>query len=291
MNLQEEKIDSGRRRKHLRGLTVIGCVLAAVLILFAGYRSFRRFFSGLSRDFMSPFLNSVVRTEDKAAAASLMLSSKIRLARQLAATSRENARLAAENNTLKSLERENRALRAFLGLPRKNGYQPVFAEVLARAVSTWREGFVINRGENDGIAPGDLVVAMDDRGRFAAAGRIKEVSKRTSTVMTLFSEECHFSVILASSRHAGGLEYDPYSRVQKVKYLPADGTYAEGEQVVTSGISSYTPPGLPVGRVVKSANGNIATIRDQMFAEVEVRPILNPDTIQFVAVYTKRSVQ
>ena len=36
MNLQEEKIDSGRRRKHLRGLTVIGCVLAAVLILFAG---------------------------------------------------------------------------------------------------------------------------------------------------------------------------------------------------------------------------------------------------------------
>lgn len=140
MNLQEEKIDSGRRRKHLRGLTVIGCVLAAVLILFAGYRSFRRFFSGLSRDFMSPFLNSVVRTEDKAAAASLMLSSKIRLARQLAATSRENARLAAENNTLKSLERENRALRAFLGLPRKNGYQPVFAEVLARAVSTWREG-------------------------------------------------------------------------------------------------------------------------------------------------------
>ncbi len=240
---------------------------------------------------MSPFLNSVVRTEDKAAAASLMLSSKIRLARQLAATSRENARLAAENNTLKSLERENRALRAFLGLPRKNGYQPVFAEVLARAVSTWREGFVINRGENDGIAPGDLVVAMDDRGRFAAAGRIKEVSKRTSTVMTLFSEECHFSVILAASRHAGGLEYDPYSRVLKVKYLPADGTYAEGEQVVTSGISSYTPPGLPVGRVVKSANGNIATIRDQMFAEVEVRPILNPDTIQFVAVYTKRSVQ
>ena len=34
-----------------------------LIILFAGYRSFRRFFSGLSRDFMSPFLNSVVQTE------------------------------------------------------------------------------------------------------------------------------------------------------------------------------------------------------------------------------------
>ena len=291
MTPREEKMDPGKRRKHLRGLTLIGSVLAVILILFSGYRTFRRFFSGLSRDFMSPFLNCAVRTEDKAAAASLMLNSKLRLARQLAAVSRENARLAAENNSLKNLERENGALRALLNLPRKEGYQPVFAEVLARAVPTWRETFVINRGENDGITPGDLVVAMDDNGRFAAAGRIKEVSKRTATVITLFSEECHFSVILATSRQVGGMEFDPYARTLKVKYLPADGTYAEGELAATSGISSHTPHGLPIGRVVKAANGNIATIRDQMFAEVEVKPFLSMETVQFVAVYTKRSVE
>ena len=87
----------------------------------------------------------------------------------------------------------------------------------------------------------------------------------------------------------GGLEFDPYTRVPEVKYLPADGTYAEGELVATSGLSSHTPHGLPIGQVVKSANGNIATIRNQMFAEVEVKPFLKLDTVKYVAVYTKRS--
>lgn len=289
--MPDEIPDSRKRQKHLHGLYIIVCVLAVTVILFAGYRTFRRFFSGFTRDFMSPFLNSVVRTEDKTAATALMLNSKVKLARQLAASSRENARLTAENSMLKTLERENADLRALLKLPRKVNYQPVFAEVVARAVPTWRETFVINRGEDDGISPGDLVVAADESGRLAAAGRIKEVSKRTSSVITLFSEECHFSVILASSRHVGGMEFEPYVRVPKVKYLPADGTYAEGELVATSGISSHTPHGLPIGRVVKSANGNVATIRDQMFAEVEVRPFLKMDAVKYVAVYTKRSVR
>ena len=285
-----DELSAGRKRqKNLRGLYVIGCILAVLVILFAGYRSFRRFFSGFSRDFMSPFLNIAVQTEDKTAAAALMLNSKLKLARQLAATTRENARLTAENSTLKMLERENSDLRSLLKLPQKPNYLPVFAEVLTRAVPTWRETFVINRGENDGISPGDLVVAADEHGKLAAAGRIKDVSKRTATVVTLFSDECRFSVILVSSRHVGGLEFDPYTRVPEVKYLPADGTYAEGELVATSGLSSHTPHGLPIGQVVKSANGNIATIRNQMFAEVEVKPFLKLDTVKYVAVYTKRS--
>ena len=166
-----DELSAGRKRqKNLRGLYVIGCILAVLVILFAGYRSFRRFFSGFSRDFMSPFLNIAVQTEDKTAAAALMLNSKLKLARQLAATTRENARLTAENSTLKMLERENSDLRSLLKLPQKPNYLPVFAEVLTRAVPTWRETFVINRGENDGISPGDLVVAADEHGKLAAAG-------------------------------------------------------------------------------------------------------------------------
>ena len=69
-----------RQKKYVRGLCVIGGILAVLIIVFAGYRSFRRFFSGFSRDFMRPYLNSVVRTEDKTAAAALMLKSKTELA-------------------------------------------------------------------------------------------------------------------------------------------------------------------------------------------------------------------
>lgn len=277
--------------RNLHGAYIIGIVLAAVIIILAGYRSFCRIFSGISRDFMNPFLSSVVKTEDKAATAGLMFNSKLTLARQLAAASREKANLDAENTMLRTLSEENRKLRALLSLPRKTGYKPVFAEVLTRAVPTWRERFVINRGANDGIAPGDLVVAPDGNGRLSVVGRVKDVSKHTATVITLYSDECHLSVMLTASRLCGGLEFGISSRHPIIKYLPADGTYAEGEMAATSGISSHTPHGLPVGKVIRDASGHVATIRDQMFAEVEIKPFIEMDTVKFLAVYTRKIPQ
>ena len=60
---------------------------------------------------------------------------------------------------------------------------------------------------------------------------------------------------------------------------------------MTSGVTANTPHGLPVGTVTKSANGNIATIRNQMYAEVEVKPLLTMDVVKYVAVYTKRGAK
>ena len=194
--------EAERNSKHLssvrRGAVILGISVLAVLIAFAGYRTFRRIASAKSRDFMTPFLNSVVPKEDKAAVEGLMLNSKLSLARRLATVTREKNGLAAENAMLKSLEAENRQLRAMAGTPRKMNYTPVFAEVMTRAIPTWRERFVINRGEKSGIAPGDIVVAADPSGGIAVAGRVKEVSLHTAVVISLYSKECRISAMLAS---------------------------------------------------------------------------------------------
>ena len=288
----DDPLNEKRRfARNLHGAYIIGVVVISVIVVLAGYRSFRRIFSGFSRDFMSPFFSCAIKAEDKAAAAGLMLKSRRDLARQLAAASRERNRLETENALLRGQAEENRKLRALLSIPAKTGYEPVFAEILTRSVAAWRERFVINRGEKDGIAPGDLVVAPDRSGRPAVVGRIKEVSRRTATVITLYSDECHLSVILASSRLCGGLEFGSYSRRPVIKYLPADGTYAEGEIVATSGISSHTPHGLLIGTVIRNASGHVAAIRDQMFAEVEVRPFIEMDAVKFLAVYTRKVPQ
>ncbi len=288
----DDPLNEKRRfARNLHGASIIGAVVICVIVVLAGYRSFRRIFSGFSRDFMSPFFSCAVKAEDKTAAVGLMFNSKRDLARQLAATSREKSRLETENALLKGLSEENRKLRALLSIPRKTGYEPVFAEILTRSVATWRERFVINRGEKDGIAPGDLVVAPDRRGRPVVVGRIKNVSRHTATVITLYSDECHLSVILATSRLCGGLEFGTYSRRPLIKYLPADGTYAEGETVATSGISSHTPHGLLIGTVIRNASGHVATIRDQMFAEVEMKPFIEMDAVKFLAVYTRKIPQ
>ncbi len=291
MMLDDPLNEKRKLARTMHGAYLIGIVLVSIVVILAGYRSFRRIFSGFSRDFMSPFFACAVKAEDQAAAAGLMLNSKRTLADRLAATAREKNRLETENALLRDLSEENRKLRALLSIPRKTGYEPVFAEILTRAVASWRERFIINRGEKDGIAPGDLVVAPDQTGRAAVVGRIKEVSRHTATVITLYSDECHLSVILAASRLCGGLELASYSRRPMIKYLPADGTYAEGELVATSGISSHTPHGLPVGTVIRNASGHVATIRDQMFAEVEMKPFIEMDAVKFLAVYTRKIPQ
>ena len=291
--MQDDPLKEKRKKfaKNLHGAYVIGVVVISAVVVLAGYRSFRRIFAGFSRDFMSPFFSCAVKAEDRVEAAGLMFHSKRELARQLAAATRERARLATENALLNEVAEENGRLRALLSLPGRTGYEPVFAEVLTRSVATWRERFVINRGEEDGIAPGDLVVAPDRTGRPVVAGRIKEVSKHTATVITLYSDECHLSVMLTTSRLCGALELGVYSRRPIIQYLPADGTYAEGETVATSGISSHTPHGILIGSVVRNAAGHVATIRDQMFAEVEVKPFLEMDSVQFLAVYIRKVPQ
>lgn len=280
---QENRNSSAVRR----GMMILGAIAVAALTVFAGYRTFRRIASSQMRDFMFPFLNSAVPNEEESVVKSLMTNSKLTLARRLAAVTRKKNELAAKNAMLSLLERENLQLRALSGVSRKMNFVPVFAEVMTRSVATWRERFVINRGKNSGIAPGDIVLAADPSGELAVAGRITEVSRHTSVAVTLLSSECRLSVMLASSRLCGGMEYDPVRRGPAVRYLPAGGLYAEKELVVTTGISSYTPPGLRIGEVVKDPSGNVAVIRDQMFAEVGIRPFVEIDSIRFVAVYTR----
>ena len=270
-----------------RGMLILGAILIAVLTVFAGYRIFRRIASSKMRDFMYPFLNTAIPKEEKNVVQSLMMNSKIDLARRLAAVTRERNELAAQNAMLRSREQENLQLRSLAGVTRKKNFVPVFAEVLTRSIPTWRERFVINRGEKDGIAPGDIVLAADPSGGLAVTGRIKEVSLHTSVVVTLFSGECRLSVMLASGL-CGGMEYDPEHRGLIIRYLPADSTYAEKEAVVTTGISSYTPPRLRIGEVKADPSGNVAVIRDHMFAEVAIQPYVKIDTIRFVVIYTRK---
>ena len=58
----DDPLNEKRRfARNLHGAYIIGVVVISVIVVLAGYRSFRRIFSGFSRDFMSPFFSCAIK--------------------------------------------------------------------------------------------------------------------------------------------------------------------------------------------------------------------------------------
>ena len=259
-----------------------------IVLLVAVYASLRRTAARFSRDFMSPFLRAVSVTEDGAFFAAQMAKPKKQLASEVLTLQERNLILESKNHALKNLESENRTLRALLKLPATPGYTPVTAEISGRTAAQWRERFVINRGWSDGVRVGNAVVAPDDSGNIVMAGRVIEVSGGTAVVATVFSGDCHLSVIVESENVTGGMRVLDESKLPVVSYLPVGGNYQDHAKILTSGIAEDTPAMIPVATIVpRRKDVPPAEIIDQLYAEVKVSPLIRIDSVRTVVVFTK----
>ncbi len=283
--------DNSDFREHRRNLLL--CIVSGVvvfLILGAVYYSMRTTFSRITRDFISPYLNLPIQASDAMLTPqTILMNSKKELAGALLKSERENRSLRAQKAAADGLEKENRTLRALMNLNPGNYYRPVFADVIARSVPTWKERFVINRGEADGVEPGNAVLASDGKGVVAMIGQVRSVSRHTAVVVTLFSDDCRISVKLSRANRFGGLEFEGGSRsLPGVRYLPLAGDYTVGDEVVTSGISERAPAELKIGTVLPAASGAVVESRDRIYAYATVRPYINPAEVRQVCVLVRK---
>lgn len=199
----------------------------------------------------------------------------------------EVARLRLAAAEEEELRRQNRELRAYYGLPPRRGWRVVVADVVARDPATWNRGFRINRGANDGIAPGCVVLAGT-----SVVGRVTDVQSGSATVLTIGARACRLSVVLEGSRNTGILEGNGVGRWQEnplctVTLLPRDTAVEAGELVWTSGLGGSVPGGLVVGRVVPrpDEHGPVLEVVDGVYGRVWVAPAASFGRLGFVAVY------
>ena len=279
--------------ENLKGKKIYKILLFSfigMILLAAVYASLRRTAARFSRDFMSPFLRTVTVSENEIFYAAQMMKPKKQLAAEVQLLQERNLVLESKNHALQALQEENRALRALLKLPDAPGYEPVTAEISGRTAAQWRERFVINRGWSDGIRVGNAVVAPDDAGNIVMAGRVIEVSGGTAVVATVFSGDCRLSVIVEADKSTGGMEVLKETSLPVVRYLPIGGKYQDYGKILTSGIADDTPAGIPVATIAPRGEDLAPEIiRDQLYAEVNVSPLIRIDSIRTVIVFTKKS--
>jgi rod shape-determining protein MreC len=169
------------------------------------------------------------------------------------AARRENTVLRGENEQLRVMSlqagetrEENARLRRLLALKSRLPLATLAGEVIGREAGGWVRSLTVNRGRGDGIAQQTPVIVPD-----GLVGRVVQVHRGAAVIQLLNDPASTVGAVVLRTRTAGLVEGDAGGTV-RFKFMARDGSsVAPGDLVVTSGLGTLFPKGLPVGRVVK----------------------------------------
>jgi rod shape-determining protein MreC len=197
-------------------------------------------------------------------------------------------RLRQENTELRRLEtanarqlllfeqvaQENRQLRELVDARERASTRTVVAEVLFEQRDPHAQRWLIGKGMQHGLAAGQPVV--DAHGVVGQVTRVfalsAEITRLTDPNLTVPVQirRTGFRSVASGAETPGRLA---------LRYVSVHADLQEGDEIVTSGLDSLYPAGLPVGqvsRVMREANAQ--------FAQIEITPSARVDAAQWVLV-------
>ena len=172
------------------------------------------------------------------------LDNQLFLNKKLEVLSSENLRLSLENQVLKVHETENIRYREFLNFKRRESLDFVGADVISKGVTANMSSIIINRGSNDGVSKNLPVLSSN-----GVIGKITAVSSSSSEVQLISDVNFRLSVKIAPDEVVGIMRWirEDICEIAELKKIS---DIEIGDIVLTSNLSIYFPPNLPVGEVV-----------------------------------------
>ena len=221
------------------GLLIIGCIQPSVV---NGART-------QVVDTLAPVLDAIAWPMQAAEAAVSHVQSYVSLAEENQRLRAGATQLAAWQNAVVALQKENRELRSLLHFKTEPGLAYISARVIADTGGPFVRSLVVTAGKTDGVREG--MAAMTEDGLI---GRVVEVGDWSSRVLLITDLNSRIPVSIAGSDDRAILAGDN-SAAPKLLYLPQDAVLNPGARVISSGHGGVFPPDLPVGVVAESARG------------------------------------
>jgi rod shape-determining protein MreC len=200
--------------------------------------------------------------------------------RRMLLREQENRKLRAElSNLLKEQQawqeafRENQKLRSLLTLREKEQHYVTTARVVARGTDQWSNTFVLDKGLADGIKKD--MVAITDKG---LVGKIADASHSYAYLLLLTDINFSAAARLQEGRTEGVLSGTGF-RTCQLKYIPYDEDLKERAIIVTSGLDSLFPAGIPLGYISK-----VSKKESGIFQYIEVIPFVDNTKTEVVAI-------
>ena len=196
----------------------------------------------------------------------------------------DNERLRVQSLQVRETDQENRRLRRLLALRDRMPLTTLTGEIIGREGGGWSRSLTVNRGRADGISRQMPVIVPE-----GLVGRVAQVSSGASIVQLLNDPTSTVGAIVQRTRTPGLVEGEPGGGV-RFKFMARDGAgVTPGDLVVTSGLGTLFPKGIPVGRVTAiedkgSALFHFAVLTPAVdFARVEEVLLLTGQSAQDVA--------
>lgn len=191
------------------------------------------------------------------------------------------AELEEENNRLLSGDAELSELRELLKLDSEySDYNKIGARVISNGGGNWYKTFLINKGTKDGVDVNMNVIA--DNG---LVGIVTEAGSNYAKVRSIIEDESRVSAMVQRSGDTcivkGNTETIFKDGMIDVIYISKDAQINEGEELVTSHISSKYLPGIRIGTV-----SNILTDTSNLTKSAKVTPVVDFRHLEYVLVIT-----
>ena len=197
------------------------------------------------------------------------------------ALSQELARLTEENNRLQAEQFELERLRNLYELDQEYmQYDKIGARVIARDSEKWFQVFRINKGSADGIAVDMNVVAGG-----GLVGIVTDVGANYATVRSIIDDSSRVGAMSVDSSYncivAGDLTLYAQGRLRLTDFS-RDAVLDNGDQIVTSNISTKFLPGILIGYAV-----DVTMDPDHLTQSGYLIPAADFDNLQEVLVSTE----
>lgn len=191
----------------------------------------------------------------------------------------ENQRLTKENVHLKMQVRHTQVqttelseLKSLVSLQQHGLTTTAAAEVISNGKVPLSSRVIINKGSNHNVRQGDPVV--DQNGLM---GQVSQVHPLTAEVTMLIDSNIVIPVMVArtgvrSLAHGGSGQIT-------LRYFPADADLQSDDVLVTSGVDSVYPTGIPVAKVVATSR-NAGT----PYYRVDLKPLAALQSSKYVLV-------
>ena len=204
---------------------------------------------------------------------------------------KKNTKLANELIEYESLKDEVERLREALNFTEsRSNYNYVGVNIIGYSGSSLSDGYIIDKGSNDGIDKNMVVVSSK-----GLVGKVTKVASNFAIVQSILNENIAVAVMDQQTREATGvlqgLSDKKDNNMTVVYNLPISSDVKEGDIIITSGLGKIYPKEIPVGTVVSVEEDNVRVMKSAVvepfvnFNEVEelfvVIPNSNIDEIEY----------
>ena len=193
------------------------------------------------------------------------LDNQLFLNKKLEVLSEENLKLNLENQILSSNKIENERLRNLLKFRDRNEFDFIGADILSKGMNSNMASVLLNRGLSDGVKNNNPV--LSSRG---VVGKTILVADNYSAVQLISDIDFRLSVKIMPSETEGIMRWITNDTCEIVEVQTTSDVQI-GDIVLTSNLSIYFPPNLPVGEVIsfyKRSNSSNKIVRMRLFSDL-----------------------